>query len=49
MEKFDNEGRDNIDQKSKEEFSSAINKQKGRFSKRLIEETSFISAEQKKS
>ena len=49
MEKFDTEGRDDINQKSKEEFSSAVNKQKGRFSKRLIEKTSFISTEQKKS
>ena len=28
MEKFDTEGRDDINQKSKEEFSSAVNKQK---------------------
>ena len=49
MEKFDTEVRDDINQKSKEEFSSAVNKQKGRFSKRLIEEASFISTEQKKS
>ena len=49
MEKFDTEGRDDINQKSKEEFSSAVNKQKGRVSKRLIKETSFISTEQKKS
>ena len=49
MENFDTEGRDDINQKSKEEFSSAVNKQKGRVSKRLIKETSFISTEQKKS
>ena len=49
MEKFDTEVRDDINQKSKEEFSSAVNKQKGRFSKRLIEEASVISTEQKKS
>ena len=48
MEKFSTEVRDNIDRKSKEEFSSAVNKQTGRISKRLINETSFISNEQKK-
>ena len=35
MEKFDSEERDDFNQKSKEDFSSAVNKQKGRVSKQL--------------
>ena len=49
MEKFDSEERGDFNQKSKEDFSSAVNKQKGRVSKQLIENTSFISPQQKKS
>ena len=41
--------RDDINQESKEEFSSAVNKQKGRVANKLIQNTSFISAEQKRS
>ena len=49
MEKSDTEGREDLSQSSKKEFSSAVNKQKGRVSKKLVQETSFISSEQKKS
>ena len=41
--------RNDINQESKEEFSSAVNKQKGRVANKLIQNTSFISAEQKRS
>ena len=36
------EEREDISQNSKEEFSSAVNKQKGRVSKNLIEKNSYI-------
>ena len=37
------EEREDISQNSKKEFSSAVNKQKGRVSKNLIEKNSYIS------
>ena len=43
------EEREDISQNSKEEFSSAVNKQKGRVSKNLIEKNSYITEEQKRS
>ena len=36
------EEREDISQNSKEEFSSAVNKQKGRVSKNLIEKNAYI-------
>ena len=52
MEKFDSSGfpedRD-LSKTSKEEFSSAVNRQKGRVSRKLVEKNLYISKEQKKS
>ena len=45
MKKFSTEEfseRKDLNKKSKEEFSSAVNKQKGRVSRKLIEKTLFI-------
>jgi len=53
MEKFDSDRfsqpREDLSRSSKEEFSTAVNKQTGRVSKKLIKETCFITHEQKKS
>tara|TARA_Y100001970_G_scaffold158998_1_gene194441 strand:- start:62955 stop:63878 length:924 start_codon:yes stop_codon:yes gene_type:complete len=53
MEKFDSDGypldNKNLTQNVKDEFSSAVNKQKGRISRKLVEKNFFISDKQKKS
>ena len=50
MKKFDSielpEDRD-VSKTSKEEFSSAVNRQKGRVSRKLVEKNLYISKEQK--
>ena len=52
MEKFDSDGypldNKNLTQNVKDEFSSAVNKQKGRISRKLVEKNFFISDKQKK-
>ena len=52
MEKIESSGvpedRD-VSKTSKEEFSSAVNRQKGRVSRKLVEKNLYISKEQKKS